>query len=315
MVDVWPKNPQNSRALDLKYRFNWTFPIVISPHDNNKVYVTSQVVHMTTDGGRSWRDISPDLSLANEEHLLDSGGLTFDNLGVEYGDLIFAFAESPLEAGLLWAGTNDGQVQVSRDGGANWTNVTGNIEGMPPMGTVSNIHASSYDAGTAYFSMDYHQMNGRDPHIYKTEDYGQSWKFISGDIPKSVFSYVHCVREDPKRKGLLYAGTENAAYVSFNDGAKWMPLQNNLPHAPVHWLEVQDNFNDLRDRHLRSRLLHHGRPHALPAAHPGDCRLRCSSLRAASGVPLPGGEPSLELPGGSLRRRAIRPTARPSTTT
>ncbi len=200
---------------------------------------------MTTDGGRSWRDISPDLSLANEEHLLDSGGLTFDNLGVEYGDLIFAFAESPLEAGLLWAGTNDGQVQVSRDGGANWTNVTGNINGMPPMGTVSNIHPSRYDAGTAYISVDYHQMNGRDPHIYKTEDYGGTWKFISGDIPKSVFSYVHCVREDPKSKGLLYAGTENAVYVSFNDGAKWMPLQNNLPHAPVHWLDVQDHFNDL----------------------------------------------------------------------
>jgi hypothetical protein len=113
------------------------------------------------------------------------------------------------------------------------------------MGTVSNIEPSRYDAGTCYISVDYHQMNGRDPYIYKTDDYGQSWKLISSDIPKNVFSYVHCVREDPKRKGLLYAGTENAVYVSFNDGAKWLPLQNNLPHAPAHWLVVQEHFNDL----------------------------------------------------------------------
>jgi len=244
-VDVWPKNPQNSRAADLRYRFNWTFPIVISPHDHNKVYVGSQHVHMTTDGGHSWKEISPDLSTNDKSKQQDSGGLTYDNLGVEYGCLVFAIAESPLEEGVIWAGTNDGLVQVTRDGGANWTNVTGNIPNLPPWGTVSNIEPSRYDAGTCYIALDFHQVNGRDPYIYKTTDYGKSWKFISSDIPKSVFSYTHCVREDPVRKGLLYVGTENAVYVSFNDGENWLPLQTNLPHAPMHWLVVQEHFNDL----------------------------------------------------------------------
>jgi photosystem II stability/assembly factor-like uncharacterized protein len=244
-VRVWPKSPMGSPAGLLKYRFNWTFPIAISPHDHNKVYVGSQVVHQTTDGGQSWTDISPDLSLNDVEHLQDSGGLTRDNLGVEYGDLVFAIAESPLEAGLIWAGTNDGQVQVTRDGGQNWTNVTENISGMPALMTVSNIDPSRYDAGTCYIAVDGHQVNNRDPWIYKTTDYGQTWKLLSDGIPKSVLSYTHCVREDPKRKGLLYAGTENALYISFNDGADWVPFNNNMPHAPVHWMVVQEHFNDL----------------------------------------------------------------------
>jgi hypothetical protein len=244
-VRVWPKSPMGSPAALLKYRFNWTFPIAISPHDHNKVYVGSQVVHQTTDGGHSWTEISPDLSQNDPERLQDSGGLTRDNLGVEYGDLVFAIAESPVQEGLIWAGTNDGQVQVTRDGGANWTNVTANITGMPPLMTVSNIEPSRYDAGTCYISVDGHQVNNREPWIFKTSDFGQSWKLISSGIPKSVLSYTHCVREDPKRKGLLYAGTENALYVSFDDGGKWLPLQSNMPHAPVHWMVVQENFNDL----------------------------------------------------------------------
>ena len=244
-VRVWPKSPMGSPAGMLKYRFNWTFPIAISPHDHNKVYVGSQYVHMTTNGGQSWAVISPDLSTNDKSMLGDSGGLTFDNLGVEYGCLVFAIAESPLEEGVIWAGTNDGQVQVTRNGGTNWTNVTSNIPNLPPLGTVSNIEPSRYDAGTCYITVDLHQVNNRDPFVYKTTNYGKSWKSISSDIPKSVFSYAHCVREDPKRKGLLYLGTENALYVSFNDGKNWIPLQTNLPHAPVHWLVIQKNFNDL----------------------------------------------------------------------
>ena len=244
-VRVWPKSPMGSAAGLLKYRFNWTFPIAISPHNHNKVYVGSQHVHMTTNGGQSWTVISPDLSLNNQSQLRDSGGLTRDNLGVEYGCLVFAIAESPLEEGVIWAGTNDGQVQVTRDGGANWTNVTSSLPGLPPLGTVSNIEPSRYDPGTCYITVDLHQVNNRDPFVYKTTDYGKTWTSISSDIPKSVFSYAHCVREDPVRKGLLYLGTENALYVSFNDGKNWIPFQINLPHAPVHWLTIQSHFNDL----------------------------------------------------------------------
>ena len=244
-VQVWPESAYGSPAAPLKYRFNWTFPIAISPHDHNKVYVGSQHVHQTTNGGQSWTVISPDLSTNDQSKLGPSGGLTRDNLGVEYGCIVFAIAESPVEEGLIWAGTNDGLVQVTRDGGANWTNVTRNIPNLPPWGTVSNLEPSRYDAGTCYLTVDFHQVNSRDPFVYKTTDYGKSWKSISSDIPKTVFSYAHWVHEDPVRKGMLYLGTENALYVSFNDGESWLPLQNNLPHAPVHHMVVQEHFNDL----------------------------------------------------------------------
>jgi len=244
-VRVWPKSTMGSPAGLVKYRFNWTFPIAISPHDHNRVYVGSQYVHMTTNGGQSWEVISPDLSTNDQSKLGNSGGLTYDNLAVEYGCVVFAIAESPLVQGLIWAGTNDGQLHITKDSGAHWTNVTNAISNLPPWGTVSNIEPSKYDAGTCYVTFDLHQVNNRDPFIYKTEDYGKTWKLISSDIPKSVFSYVHCVREDPVRKGLLYAGTENGLYVSFDDGGNWIALQTNIPHAPVHWLVVQKNFNDL----------------------------------------------------------------------
>ncbi len=246
-VKPWPETFIGWAAGEAKYRFNWTFPIAISPHDHNRVYVGSQHVHQTTDGGRSWTLISPDLSTADADLLEKSGGLTSDAIGAEpeYGSAVFAIAESPLEDGLIWAGTNDGLVQVTRNGGATWTNVTGNIPGLPPGGTVSNVEPSHHDAGTSYITVNLHQVNDRDPHVYKTTDYGQSWRSISSDIPRSVFSYAHCVREDPVRQGLLYLGTENALYVSLNDGDNWLPLQNNMPHAPVHWMTVQRHFNDL----------------------------------------------------------------------
>jgi len=244
-VRVWPKSPMGSPAGLLKYRFNWTFPIAISPHDPKTVYVGSQVVHKTTDGGQSWTDISPDLSTNNKEMLGDSGGLTKDNLGVEYGCLVFAIAESPLEKGMIWAGTNDGLLHVTRDAGAHWENVTAKLPGLPKWGTISNIEPSRYNASTCYISVDLHQVDNRDPYIYKTTDYGKTWKRITNGIPTTVFSYVHCVREDPVKKGLLYAGTENGLYVSFNDGENWMPFQTNLPHAPVHWMVIQEHFNDL----------------------------------------------------------------------
>ena len=244
-VHVWPESIYGSHASVVKYRFNWTFPIHISPHDRNKVYVGSQYVHMTSDAGRTWTVISPDLSKNDPSKMGPSGGLTRDNLAVEYGCVVFAIAESPLEEGCIWAGTNDGLVHVTRDGGKIWSNVTQNIPNFLPWGTVSNIEPSRYDAGTAYITIDFHQMNNRDPFVYKTTDFGQTWQSLSSTIPKNVFSYCHWVHEDPVRKGLLYLGTENAIYVSFNDGRSWLPLQNNLPHAPVHHMVVQEHFNDL----------------------------------------------------------------------
>jgi photosystem II stability/assembly factor-like uncharacterized protein len=224
---------------------NWTYPIAISPHDHDTVYVGSQYVHATSDGGQTWKTISPDLTLADRSMMGDSGGLTVDNLSVEYAGVVFAIAESPIEKGLIWAGTNDGLVQVTRDGGKSWTNVAPNIKGLPPKGTVGSVEPSRFDAGTCYVSVDFHQVDGRDPHIYRTADYGKSWTAIASNIPKSPLSYVHVVREDPFRKGLLYAGTENALYVSFNDGGSWEPLQGKLPQAPVYWLTVQEHFHDL----------------------------------------------------------------------
>lgn len=244
-VHVWPESIYGSHAGIVRYRFNWTFPIAISPHDHNKVYVGSQYVHMTTDGGQSWTVISPDLTTNDPSKMGPSGGLTKDNLAVEYGCVVFAIAESPLEKGCIWAGTNDGLVQVTRDSGKTWTNVARNIPSLPAWGTVSNIEPSRYDAATAYITVDFHQMNNRDPFIYKTTDYGRTWISLSAGIPKSVFSYCHWVHEDPVRKGLLYLGTENSIFISFNDGKTWLPLQNNLPHAPVHHLVVQHHFNDL----------------------------------------------------------------------
>jgi photosystem II stability/assembly factor-like uncharacterized protein len=244
-VEVWPDQTNGSPAAELKYRFVWTFPLTISPHDHKKLYVGSQFVHQTTDDGQSWQVISPDLTTNDKSKQGFSGGLTGDNIGVEYFSVIFAIAESPREQGLIWVGTNDGLVQLTRDGGKNWTNVTKNIPNLPPWGTISNIEPSRYEPGAAYLTVDFHQVNNRDPFIYKTKDYGRTWQAITNGIPRSMLSYAHCVREDPVRRGLLYVGTENGLYVSFNDGEQWEPLQSNLPRAPVYWMVIQEHFNDL----------------------------------------------------------------------
>jgi hypothetical protein len=243
-VEVWPEQ-LNGPPAELRYRFNWTMPLTMSPHDRNTVYVGSQHVHRTTNRGQSWEVISPDLSTNDKSRQQFSGGLTGDNIGVEYAFVVMAIAESRLEKGLIWAGTNDGQVQLTRDNGKTWVNVTKGIPDLPPWGTVGNIEPSRYDAGTAYLTVDLHQVNNRDPFVYKTTDYGKTWRAITNGIPKSMLSYAHCIREDPVRRGLLYLGTENAIYVSFDDGANWQSLQTNMPHAPVYWLTVQEHFNDL----------------------------------------------------------------------
>lgn len=243
-VEVWP-DQSNGPPATLKYRFNWTMPLTISPHDRNTVYVGSQHVHRTTNRGQSWEVISPDLSTNDKSRQQASGGLTPDNIGVEYAFAVMAIAESRLERGVIWAGTNDGQVQITRDNGKTWTNLSRNIPNLPPWGTVGNIEPSRYDPGTAYLTVDLHQVNNRDPFVYRTTDYGRTWRPITNGIPKSMLSYAHCIREDPVRRGVLYLGTENAIYVSMDDGENWQPLQTNMPHAPVYWITVQEHFNDL----------------------------------------------------------------------
>jgi len=244
-VRVWPEAGYGWRPADLKYRWNWTFPIALSPHDHTRVYVGSQVVHLTTDGGASWKVISPDLTRNDTTHQQTSGGVTTDNLMTFDGATLFAIAESPLQAGVIWAGSNDGLVHVTRDGGGQWTDVTGNLPKLPPWGKITNIEPSHFDAGTAYLAVDLHELDDLAPYIYKTTDYGKTWKRISDTFPRSTLSFIHVVAEDPVRRGLLYAGTESGLYVTLDDGTRWLPLQTNLPHAPVSWVTVQPRFRDL----------------------------------------------------------------------
>ncbi len=243
-VEVWPQQ-SNGPADGVKYRFVWDAPLLISPHDHNTLYTGSQHVHRTTDGGQSWQVISPDLTLNDRSRMGSSGGLTPDNIGVEYAGVVYGIAESPLAKGTIWVGTNDGQVQLTRDNGATWTNLTKNLVGLPAWGSVRSIAASRYDAATAYLTVDFHQMNNRDPFIYRTTDFGRTWKLIVNGIPKSNLSYVRMIHEDPVRRGLLYAGAENAIHVSFDAGDSWQSLQNDLPRAPVSGITVQEHFSDL----------------------------------------------------------------------
>lgn len=243
-VEVWPEQSRGA-AAGVRYRFVWDAPLLISPHDNNTIYTGSQHVHRTRNGGQSWEVISPDLTLNDRSRMGPSGGLTGDNIGVEYAGVVYGIAESPVEEGLIWVGTNDGLVQLTRDGGETWTNVTGNIRGLPAWLSVRSIAPSRWDAGTAYVAMDGHQVNIRDPHVYRTRDFGRTWERIVNGIPVSMLSYTKIIIEDPVRRGLLYLGTENAIYVSFDDGDHWQPLQNDLPHAPVSGIVVQEHFNDL----------------------------------------------------------------------
>ena len=225
-------------AAGLDHRFQWTAPVLISPHDPNTLYHAGERLFKTTDGGVHWEAISPDLTRNDKSKQQPSGGnITLDDTGTEYYDTIFAVAESPITRDLLWVGTDDGLIQITRDGGKTWTNVT--PKDLPEWSRISQIDASPHDPGTAYIAADRHQSDDFHPFIYKTNDYGKTWtKTITG-IPDTTF--VRVVREDPTKRGLLYAGTEQGVYVSFNDGGKWRTLQLNLPTTPVHDLVVKDN--------------------------------------------------------------------------
>lgn len=228
----------------IKYRCHWTPPLAIDPFDHNTVYYGCQVIFKTSDGGENWSVISPDLSTNDPSRIVSSGGIVGDNLGQFYGEVVFAIAPSKIKKGLIWAGTNDGQVWHTDDAG-HWINVTKNISGLPAWGTITSMAPSNFEAGAAYISVDLHLMDNRDPYIYKTTDLGKTWKLITGNLPKHPLSYVRIIAEDPNCAGLLFAGTGNDLFYSLDDGEHWTALDTGLPHAPVTWAVVQKEFHDL----------------------------------------------------------------------
>jgi photosystem II stability/assembly factor-like uncharacterized protein len=237
-VNVWPDNPMGYGAEGMKYRFQWNFPIVFSKHDPKKLYTFSNHVHMSENEGQSWKLLSEDLTRNDPEKLVSSGGpITQDNTGVEYYCTIFAANESPLKEGLLWVGSDDGLIHVSRNGGESWENVT--PSGMPEWSMINSVDPSAFDEGTCYVAATRYKLGDFEPYLYKTHDFGKTWTKITSGINKEHFTRV--VREDPKRKGLLYAGTETGMYISFNEGQNWQPFQLNLPIVPVTDLAIKDD--------------------------------------------------------------------------
>jgi photosystem II stability/assembly factor-like uncharacterized protein len=236
-ASIYPLDVSGNGAENLKFRHGWTEPVLVSRYDSNVLYTATQFVMKSADQGRSWKSISPDLTRNDKSKQKPSGGpITLDITSVEYFDTVFTVAESPRQRGLLWAGTDDGLIQLTRDDGGAWQNVT--PKDMPAWSMVSLIEASSHDAGTAYAAIDRHKLDDLKPLIYRTHDFGKSWTRIVTGIPDGA--YVRAVREDPIRPGLLYAGTELGVYVSLDDGAHWQSLQLNLPTVPVHDLAVKD---------------------------------------------------------------------------
>jgi photosystem II stability/assembly factor-like uncharacterized protein len=236
-VMPWPQLAIGRPAKDLKYRFQWNAPIVTSPHDPNVIYAASQVLLRSRDEGQSWEAISPDLTRNDTTKQEASGGpITKDNTSIEYYDTIFTVQESPHEAGTIWAGTDDGLVQLTRDGGKSWQNVT--PKGLPEWIQVNSLEVSPHDKATAYIAATMYKFDDFRPYIYKTNDYGKTWTKITKGIPDNAFTRV--VREDPSRRGLLYAGTETGLYVSLDDGETWRPFQLNLPVVPITDLAVKN---------------------------------------------------------------------------
>jgi photosystem II stability/assembly factor-like uncharacterized protein len=236
-VNPWPDNPMGYGAADIAQRFQWNFPIAFSPNDPNTLYAASQFLFKSTDGGQSWTAISPDLTRNDKSKQGSSGGpITKDNTSVEYYDTIFYVAESPVEPGVIWTGSDDGLVQVTRDGGKSWKNVT--PKGIPEWILINQIDASPLDKGTAYVAATMYKWDDNRPYLYKTSDYGATWTRIDSGIDPGHLTRV--VKADPVRRGLLYAGTERGLYVSFDDGGHWQPFQLNLPIVPVTDLAIKD---------------------------------------------------------------------------
>lgn len=237
-VNVYPNNPMGHGAEDMKYRFQWNFPIFFSIHDPKVLYTTSNQFHRSTDSGQSWETFSPDLTRNAKDKLGSSGGpITKDNTSVEYYSTIFTASESPLKKGVIWAGSDDGLVHVSKDNGKTWENVT--PEDLPDWIQINSTEGHPFEEGGLYFAATGYKNGDYAPYLYKTTDYGKTWTKITNGINAQHFTRV--VRADPAKKGILYAGTETGIYISFNDGADWKPFQLNLPIVPITDLTIKDN--------------------------------------------------------------------------
>jgi photosystem II stability/assembly factor-like uncharacterized protein len=237
MVNIYPDNPMGYSSIDIKERFQWTYPIVFSPVDGKTLYASSQYLWRTTNGGQSWEKISPNLTRSDPKTMQASGGpITKDQTGVETYAVIFTIAPSRQDINTIWTGSDDGWVHVTRDGGKNWEKVT--PPDLPDFTRISLIEASPHQDGVAYLAGNRYQLGDRKPYLYKTTDYGKSWTKIVNGIPDADF--LRTVREDTKRRGLLYAGTEHGIFVSFNDGAAWQSLKLDLPVTPVHGIVVEE---------------------------------------------------------------------------
>ena len=238
IITVWPELNTGYGPVDARYRFQWTYPIQFSPHDPGVLYAAGNVVFRSTDQGESWEPISPDLTRNDPDKLQPSGGdITGDASGAETYCTVFAFLESPHEKGVFWAGSDDGLVHISRDGGANWQNIT--PPDLEEWTRVDMIEVSSHDAATAYLAGTRYKFDDNRPFLFKTTDYGETWQSIVGNLPAD--DITRSVREDPERAGLLYVGTELGIYVSFDDGANWHPMRGNLPVAPVYDIAIKDD--------------------------------------------------------------------------
>ncbi|MDX2149882.1 MAG: glycosyl hydrolase [Bryobacteraceae bacterium] len=239
-VSAYPENPSGHGGEDLKYRFQWTAPILVSPHDPKMVYHAANVLFRSTDGGQSWTPISGDLTRNDKTKQKWSGGpITGDNTGVEIYGTIFAVAESPLTKGLIWAGTDDGLVHLTRDAGKTWKNVTAGLNGLPQWATIRVIEPSRFDAGTAYLVADNHRLDDVRPYLYKTSDFGATWTRLDASLPQDV--YLHVVREDPSDRNFLYLGTERGVAYSRDGGKTWLSLRSNLPTVSAHDLVIKND--------------------------------------------------------------------------
>ena len=241
-ISVYPEVVYGAGAESKKFRFNWTYPIVFSPHNSDVLYVCSQNVHRSNNRGESWEVISPDLTRHDSLTMKQSGGpITKDNTGAEVYADIFTFAESPVKQGVFWAGSDDGLIYVSKDNGKSWTNVT--PKNIPQTSLISIIDASPFNEATAYVAATNYKSDDTKPYLLKTNDYGATWKLITNGIREG--DYTRVIREDPNKKGMLVCGTETGAYISFDDGNQWQSLQLNLPNTPVHDMQFHKREHDL----------------------------------------------------------------------
>ena len=239
-INIWPNNPAGSGAEIMKYRFNWNFPVKFSIHDTNRLYAGSNFLHVTTNEGQSWETISPDLTRGLPETIKSSGGpITQDNTGAEFYSNLFAINESPLEKGVIWVGSDDGLIHISRDNGTTWENITPSANMSPKLNMINCIDPSPFKKGTAYVAATSYKFGDYTPYLYKTSDYGKTWKVITSGIKNN--HYTRAIRSDKVREGLLYAGTEWGMYISFDDGTNWSPFQLNLPITSIRDLHVRDN--------------------------------------------------------------------------